>query len=77
MSTYRLYFTQVISTSIEIEADDLESAIEAAYDSDKMPPGICAQCTGWGQPWNQDVSGEWEYDEGGYEIDGVPVEAAK
>lgn len=73
MSTYRLFFTSVLSTSVTVEADDLGEAIDAAYDSDQMPSTICAQCSGWGSSWYVDDSGEWQFDEGGYELDGESV----
>lgn len=75
MSKYTLYFTQTMSTSVQIEADSLDDALDAAYDSDQMPTGICAQCSGWGQPWSVDTSDSWEFDESSYEVDGKTVTA--
>ena len=78
VSTYTLYFTQTISTSVTVEADDFDSAVDAAYDSDAMPPGspLCAQCGGWGHPWSIDTSDDWVLDESGYEVDGQMVDVA-
>lgn len=75
MAIFTLYFTQVMSTSVTVEADDYDSAIDAAYQSENMAPtGVCAQCSGWGQPWSIDTSGDWELDESGYERDGQMIE---
>lgn len=78
MSTYRVYFTQVISTSVEVEADSFGDAVEAAYDSEAMPSNnpLCAQCGGWGQPYSIDT-GEWEPDETSYGVDGEYVEVTR
>jgi hypothetical protein len=70
MSTYRIYFTNVTSTSIEVEADDLDEAIDAAYE--KLPGSICAQCSGWGNDWSRD-EGDWNHDETTYAVDGQEV----
>jgi len=77
VSTYRLYFTSTLSTSVEVEAEDLESAIEAAYDSNQMPTSICAQCTGYGSSWSMDHTGEWEFDETYYLIDDKETKGTK
>jgi hypothetical protein len=61
MAEFTLYFAQTASCVVTVEADDLESAIDAAYD--KTPGGLCAQCAGWGNPPGIDLSGEWELDE--------------
>jgi len=75
MSTYRIFFQQTISTSVEVEADSLDEAIDAAYESDQMPSEspLCAQCSGWGQGFSIDT-GQWEHDEHIYEVDGEYVE---
>lgn len=49
-------FSQVVSVSVTVDADDVEAAIEAAYDD--APTGICAQCSGWGKSWSRDDDGE-------------------
>lgn len=41
---------------VTVDAQDEESAIEAAYEA---IPGICAQCSGWGKDYSRD---EWEPD---------------
>lgn len=74
MKTFRLYFTGGTSASVDVEAEDLDEAIDAAYDN--LPHGICAQCSGWGQKWSRD-EGEWEFDEGGYEVDGEYIDGSK
>lgn len=40
MAKFRVHMTNVVSTSIEVEADDAEDAIEKAYDSNDMPGSI-------------------------------------
>jgi hypothetical protein len=34
-------------TSVEVEADSADEAVDAAYEADL--PTICAQCAGWGR----------------------------
>ena len=73
MSSYRIYFHETLSTSVEVEADNLEDAIDEAYAN--LPGGICAQCTGWGSAgWSRDDAGEPEVDESMYEVDGEFIE---
>jgi hypothetical protein len=71
MSKYRLYFNASASASVTVEADDLESAIEQAYD--ELPAGVCAQCSGWGGGPGIDLGGDWEFDETGHDVDGEYV----
>jgi hypothetical protein len=73
MATYQIYFTQTASTVVNVEADDFEEAIELAYN--KLPAGLCAQCSGWGRGPAIDLSGEWEPDEKFYYRDGEAVTA--
>ncbi|MFJ4107926.1 hypothetical protein [Oerskovia enterophila] len=70
MSKYTLYFTNVTSTAVEVEADDLDSALELAYN--RLPGSICAQCSGWGESWDRD-EGEWEFDETAHYVDDIEV----
>lgn len=44
------------SVFVTIDAEDADAAIEAA---DGYLPGLCAQCSGWGQDYSRD---EWEPD---------------
>lgn len=53
---YTVNFSQIVSVSVTVDADDIESAIEAAYD--EAPSGVCAQCSGWNQDWSRDDVGE-------------------
>jgi len=58
MPKYRVFFEATASMTVEVEAEDEESAETAAYNV--MPTQICAQCTGWGSKgWSRDLS-EWE-----------------
>lgn len=68
MATYTVHLTTTVSTSIEVEAEDRDAAIESAFQSDQMPSGLCAYCTGYGQKWNLDMAGDWDVDE----VDGPP-----
>jgi hypothetical protein len=61
MPKYTVYFSQVVSISVDVDAADPESAIEAAYD--EAPPGVCARCSGWGQEWFRDDDEELMVDE--------------
>lgn len=62
MPKYRVLMENVMSTVIEVEAENEEAAKEAVFESDQMPSRICAQCTGWGQSWSID-EGEWDISE--------------
>ena len=52
MARYRVYFETTASCTVEVDADDEDAAIDKAYD--EIPSGVCAQCSGWGQPWSLD-----------------------
>lgn len=56
MPKYRVYLETTASFTIEVDADDEDAALDAAYGEAR---GVCAQCSGWGQPWGLDL-GEWE-----------------
>jgi hypothetical protein len=73
MSMYRIYFHTTASTSVEVEADDYEAAVEAAYDG--LPGGICAQCAGWGSDGpGIDMGDDWLVDDTFHQVDGESVE---
>lgn len=72
--TYRIYFTQTASCSVEVEADDLESAVDLAYE--QVPIGVCAHCSGWGGRVGIDLGGEWEADDGGHWLNGEFVDTS-
>lgn len=72
MSKYRIYFTSTVETSVEVEAEDLEAAIDAAYDN--QPRGLCHLCTSDRHAsWSRDM-GAPEHVEDYYEVDGEYVE---
>lgn len=75
MAQYTIYFESVAGTTVNVEADDFESALDLAYD--RLPSGVCAQCAGWGRDDKPgiDLSGEWEPDYKSYEVDGERVTA--
>jgi hypothetical protein len=70
MARYRVHMEAVASYFIEVEAEDEDAAVEAAYEE---APGICAQCSGWGQQYGMDL-GEWELAENDPEYDFYAVE---
>jgi hypothetical protein len=56
--TYTVHFTTVLSTSVTVGATDADAAIALAYE--EAPGGICALCSGWGEQWSRDDSGDME-----------------
>jgi hypothetical protein len=62
MAKFKVYLSSVQEACLEVEAEDYESAIEAALE--EGVPGICAQCSGWGSSgfWRESDEGEWEVD---------------
>lgn len=66
MSKYTVYFDQVASTAVEVEADDYDEAIEKAEIEAYIEACICHQCAR-----HIDLSGDWEpesvYETGGRE----------
>jgi hypothetical protein len=69
VTQYRVYFQATASLAVKVEIDDegmnpdeaREAAIEAGYD--QQPGSICAQCSGWRQPWSVDI-GDYEVESG-------------
>lgn len=65
MTKYRVYLTATASMGVDVEIDDEgldadeveDKAIQAAYNI--APRGVCAQCSGWREPWSLDL-GEFE-----------------
>ncbi len=59
MAKYRVYLQTVASTSIEVEADDKDAALEAAVSADM--PTICVHCSGYGDPDKSlELGDEWD-----------------
>lgn len=56
------------SFGVTVEADNEEEALDKSYE---YTPSICAQCSGWGQPWYLEISDDWESDEGPRLIEGT------
>lgn len=71
MAQYEIYFTQTASTTVKVEADSFDEAVDAAYAEGH--PSLCAQCSGWGRESGIDLSGDWEADERTYTVDGEYV----
>jgi hypothetical protein len=72
MAEYNLTFLQTASTYVTVEADDLDEALDLAYE--QLPGGVCAQCSGWGQSHSGiDLDGDWEFDESYYTVDGEEI----
>lgn len=55
MTRYRVNMQATAYYAIEVEAEDEDSAVDAAY---AEAPDICAQCSGWGQKYSMEL-GEW------------------
>jgi hypothetical protein len=63
MSDYTFYFTTTASTSVTVEADNLDDAIDKAY-GELGHPSVCAQCSGmFSDAPGIDIGGDWELDE--------------
>ena len=58
MQEYTVYFSTTAETSIKVEAEDIEEAIEKAYE--KEFPTLSANASGWGQNWWLELSDVWE-----------------
>lgn len=58
MPKYRVHLRTAGFTSVVVEADDPDRAIDKAFERDL--PGICAQCTGWGRGYTLEFGDEWE-----------------
>lgn len=56
MNRYRVHLQTVASFTIEVDADDEDAALDAAYE--EVPAEVCAQCGGWGSKYSLDL-GEW------------------
>lgn len=57
MPRYVVYFTATAETSIEVEAEDSDEAIDLAWDQIEFPT-LCAHCSG-GQKSSLSI-GDWE-----------------
>lgn len=53
MAKYRVYLETTAELFVTVEADDPEEATERAFEL--APSEVCAQCSGWGQPWSLDL----------------------
>lgn len=57
MPTYRIHVTNVVSTSLDVEAADLPTLLDTYYDDPGMPGPLCHGAFG-GVSVNE--AGEWE-----------------
>lgn len=57
MPKFRVTLQQMASTVIEVDADNPEAAIEAAYADE---PRLCASCAGHGNPPGIGLDYDWE-----------------
>jgi hypothetical protein len=57
MPTYNVHMNQTVSTTVTVEADNPEHAIELAYKSDDMPGSMCYGAFGSA---SVDEAGDWE-----------------
>lgn len=58
MAKYIVHLMTMAHTSVEVEADDRDEAIDQALGADM--PRICAQCSGWGSGQNLEISDAWD-----------------
>jgi hypothetical protein len=60
MAKKTVLFTTTLGVTVTVETDstDPEEIIEQAWN--EAPGSICANCSGWGQAWSRDDSGELE-----------------
>lgn len=72
MAEYKIFFTQEASTSVTVQADTLDEAIEEAYSEGQ--PGLCASCSGFGHGPGIDLSGDWNLDETSHYKNGEYIE---
>lgn len=65
---YSVHLVQTVSTTVEVEAESVEEAIDKVYDSDDMPGGITYGAFGQA---SVDEAGEWTpiavYDAGNFD----------
>jgi len=71
MAVYRILMNTTVSATVDVEADDYESAVAAALD---VTPTICAQCSGRGSDSSLDLSDDWSVESEHY-VDGEYVGA--
>lgn len=57
MPTFNVHLTETVSTTVTVEADDYQAAMEAAWDSDNMPGSITYGAFGQAPV---DEAGDWE-----------------
>ena len=73
MAEYTVHLTMIVSTGVTVEADDAEAAIDAAYNSPKMPGTMGHQAFGdalvdeseWEPVAVSDAAGEEVWSEAG------------
>lgn len=58
MARYRVTLQTNAFAYVVVDADSPEAAEEAAMDAEL--PMLCAQCSGWGQRYDLELSDEWE-----------------
>lgn len=75
MPTFDMSFTTTTSTTVKIEAETLEEAIQEAYKEGF--PGLCSQCSGYGQGHNLELGDDWEIDNRSVDQDGDPVPSSE
>jgi hypothetical protein len=58
MARYTVALTTTASLYVTVEADNEEAAVDAAHEA--APSEVCAQCSGWNEDYDLELSGEWE-----------------
>lgn len=75
MAEFRIFFNTTASTSVAVEADDFDTAVDLAWE--EVPTNVCAHCSGWGGGPGIELAGEWDPDETVYVRDGEFIEVSK
>lgn len=58
MPEYTVYLKTFAHTSVTVEAEDHDEAIDKALSADM--PSICAQCAGWGKSTYLELGDMWD-----------------
>lgn len=56
MTKYLIEIQTTATATMQIEAEDADSAIDQAFEG---APNVCAQCGGWGKDYDLEL-GEWD-----------------
>lgn len=63
MPNYTVSLTGFVSKSVQVEADDWESAVEEVLNGDEAYLGLCHQCAGEWDPGEVEASAVYDEDD--------------